>query len=285
MTGTKINKMKLAAVVILYYPDESVLNNISSYINEVDTLYIYDNSPINTFQNQLHNSNKIKYHWDGENEGIAKRLNSACKMCLSEGYDHILTMDQDTAFENKDLVKYKSLIEGLPVEHIGMYGVLHDRNQLSEKINSFEINHLLITSGSILPIKIINEIGYFNEDLFIDGVDTEYCLRIFENKYKTVQFTSIILFHNIGIPTTKLTPSLKFEKRVFHSPVRAYYITRNYFYLRKIFIKQLHHLKLNILLNEFKNGVLYGNERLKYIYYALRGYVDYKRRKMGKICH
>lgn len=283
MKGTKVNKMKLAAVVILYYPDESVFNNISSYIEEVDALYIYDNSPINTFENQIHKLRKTRYYWDGKNEGIAKRLNSALKLCINEGYDHLLTMDQDSSFENNDLSKYKYLIEELEIENIRMYGIQHDRKEILTNEYSYEMNKLLITSGSILPVKSINDIGYFNEELFIDGVDTEYCLRIYEKYFKTIQFTSIVLNHNIGITTTKITPLLKLEKRHFHSPLRAYYISRNYFYLRNKFKNQQHHLNSYIFFNEIKNGILYGNERLKYIFYALKGYIDFSRKKMGKI--
>ena len=36
--------MKLAGVVVLYNPDQKVIQNITSYINEVDVLYLVDNS-------------------------------------------------------------------------------------------------------------------------------------------------------------------------------------------------------------------------------------------------
>lgn len=36
--------MKLAGVVVLYNPDQKVINNINSYIDELDALYLVDNS-------------------------------------------------------------------------------------------------------------------------------------------------------------------------------------------------------------------------------------------------
>lgn len=36
--------MKLAGVVILYHPDENIVENINSYITDIDFLYIVDNS-------------------------------------------------------------------------------------------------------------------------------------------------------------------------------------------------------------------------------------------------
>lgn len=38
--------MKLAGVVVLYNPDQKVLDNISSYIDELDVLYLVDNSSV-----------------------------------------------------------------------------------------------------------------------------------------------------------------------------------------------------------------------------------------------
>ena len=37
--------MKLAAVVVLYHPDENLVRNINSYLPQVDTLVLWDNTP------------------------------------------------------------------------------------------------------------------------------------------------------------------------------------------------------------------------------------------------
>lgn len=36
--------MKLAGVVILYHPNENIVENINSYITDIDFLFIIDNS-------------------------------------------------------------------------------------------------------------------------------------------------------------------------------------------------------------------------------------------------
>ena len=36
--------MKVAGVVVLYHPDESVLENIKTYIDDIDLLFAVDNS-------------------------------------------------------------------------------------------------------------------------------------------------------------------------------------------------------------------------------------------------
>ena len=37
--------MKVAGIVTLYYPDGDVLENIESYLSEIDQLYVIDNTP------------------------------------------------------------------------------------------------------------------------------------------------------------------------------------------------------------------------------------------------
>jgi rhamnosyltransferase len=194
-------------------------------------------------------------------------------------------MDQDSSFKTNDLKRYKSLIENNAQDNIGMYGVLHDKSQLSSINDLYNFNRLLITSGSIIPLANTKNLGEFNEDLYIDGVDTEYCLRIFNKKYNTILFNNIVLSHQIGTTTLTFTPSLKIEERKIHSPTRIYYITRNYFFLRKLYKNQLQHLKLKNFLNEVKNGILYGNEKVNFIKNILKGYLDFKKNKMGKLCH
>jgi rhamnosyltransferase len=277
--------MKLAAVAIIYYPDNTFVKNIRTYIDDVEMLLVFDNSPFNTLEKQLENNTKIKYLWDGNNEGIAKRLNSAIEICMKENFDFLLTMDQDSSFNTNDLKRYKSLIENNAQDNIGMYGVLHDKSQFSSINDLYNFNKLLITSGSIIPLANIKNLGKFNEDLYIDGVDTEYCLRIFNKKYNTILFNNIVLSHQIGTTTLTFTPSLKIEERKIHSPTRIYYITRNYFFLRKLYKNQLQHLKLKNFLNEVKNGILYGNEKVNFIKNILKGYLDFKKNKMGKLCH
>ena len=44
--------MKIAACVILYHPEESILNNIKSYINHIEKIYVIDNSEHKAFNCQ-----------------------------------------------------------------------------------------------------------------------------------------------------------------------------------------------------------------------------------------
>jgi rhamnosyltransferase len=223
--------MKLAGVVILYYPDtETVIEHIKSYANNLHKLFIYDNTdiPNQELADLINNiEGNISYISTGKNEGIAKRLNEASEKARQEGCDFLLTMDQDSSFKPGDFEKYTSLILQSNQFNIAQFGVNHQPDfipikNLPEKVIS------LITSGSILNLALSKKVGLFNEDFFIDFVDTEFSYRVIQNGYTNLMFSNIVLNHAIGsLVEGRSLASFKKSKRIIHSPVRVFYIVRN----------------------------------------------------------
>ena len=282
--------MKIAATVILYHPDEIVIENISSYINSVEKLYIVDNTemPLNEIRDALKKFPNAIYLNDRENKGIAARLNQVSNLASNDGYDWLLTMDQDSSFPNESFINYLSCTNSFEEkEKVSMFGISFDKKVAGSNIcNSIKVNHL-ITSGSLINLNLMPAIGRFDEKLFIDEVDFEYCLRSIVNGFNIIQFDNIFLMHNLGqtsyhrsFKTTKLT------SRVLHSPVRIYYITRNFLYVqskyKETFPDEIN-LRRKVLFNRIKNNILYNKERFKVINYVLKGFRDYKKNRLGKL--
>jgi len=264
--------MRIAGTVILYNPPNNISNNIETYLQDLEFLLIYDNSSNNDAAKYFQNNDKFYYVWDGENKGIAFRLNNAIEICEDKNIDFLLTMDQDSSFQSGDFLKYKNFITNYDSSCIGMFGILHNKKNIpSSKISE---NQILITSGSVLNIKNSKNIGKFDELLFIDHVDTDYCIRIFNEKLKTIRLNEIVLEHNEGEITHTRTLMLKKESRMIHSPFRLYYKTRNHFYLAKKH-KNFNHFIPNItLVNTVKNNLLYRNKRMSTLYYTIKGLID-----------
>jgi len=67
--------MRIAGVVVLYNPPINVLPNINSYRNQVDTLFVVDNSEEQDKELIQHicSLDHVTYIWNGENLGIAQR--------------------------------------------------------------------------------------------------------------------------------------------------------------------------------------------------------------------
>jgi len=153
-----------------------------------------------------------------------------------------------------------------------MFGIAHyiDDNSKSD----YTIDSILITSGSIINLEKSIRIGNFDENLFIDHVDTDYCIRLLNNNLKTIKFNNILLNHNEGDSIKTRTFFLKLDTRMTHAPKRIYYKTRNYIYLRKKHKYFSKFIPLRHALNDIKNNLFYNKEKLKTIYYLIKGIID-----------
>jgi rhamnosyltransferase len=94
-----------------------------------------------------------------------------------------------------------------------------------------------MTSGSLLPVWIFDQLGLFATEYFIDMVDWEYCLRIRAAGYRVIDSRDAVLLHSAGIPVQRRILSFAFYPSS-HSPIRRYYLTRNRIVLfRKYFFR------------------------------------------------
>ncbi len=282
--------MKIAGTVILFNPDKHIISNIDSYYPSLKNLYVVDNTgkPSEELIAPIKHLENIFYLHDGENKGIASRLNEICFLAIKDGYEWLLTMDQDSLFEKNTFENYLTCIhEFEEKEMVSMFGVGYygDRN---EKGNCYSLQtNQLITSGSIVNLKLFSVIGGFDEALFIDEVDFEYCLRSASKGFRIFQFPNIFLTHKLGelsyhrsFKNNRITP------RILHSPFRIYYITRNFLYVQAKYgavYKADLAFKRKGLVNRLKNNLLYNKRRWEVIKFFLKGILDFKKKKMGKI--
>jgi rhamnosyltransferase len=278
-------KEKLAASVILYNPQPSTWENIQTYLPFVDRLYILDNSS-QSHENELftaiNDSNKIEYISQNENLGISIQLNIACKKAIADGYDWLLTMDQDSFFEKNDLEEYLKITQSNSLNKIGVWGINYeDKTPSKSRVEIVPVDYT-ITSGSLINLTCYIQTEGFDENLFIDSVDVDYCFQVINKKWKVLQVKNIHLNHQLGIKTKSV---LLKNERVLHNPTRIYYMIRNYFYLKKKYKNQFQpyfRILKNDLLIRIKNNFILGNNKIKTVNSIFKGYVDYKKKNMGK---
>ncbi|MFM0278449.1 rhamnosyltransferase [Paraburkholderia sediminicola] len=84
----------------------------------------------------------------------------------------------------------------------------------------------LISSGTLVRIDTLLTIGEMNEELFIDHVDTEWCLRAKAAGYALFGVCGARLTHSLGDEVVPIWFGRMREVFV-HSPVRDYYMCRN----------------------------------------------------------
>jgi len=288
--------MNLSGVVILYNPENLVYENILSYIDEVNYLVVFDNSEIknNDLIEKLKQLNKVEYVSFDKNKGVSYALNIGAKKAIEKGFKHLLTMDQDNKFKPNFLKTIIDKIETYNIENVGIYAPLQKSNDYQTKeefkkycnISNDEIEEvkLVMNSASILNLDVLKEINFYSEDLFVDYVDIDICIKIRLNNYKVIRFNNLVLNHNLG---KVVKYNLIFKKGFFniHSPLRLYYIVRDGLYLSKKY-KEIDFFK-TIFLPVFKTKLIHlfiiRDSFFKRIKYIIKGYIDYKKGKKGKI--
>lgn len=277
--------MKTSATVIWYNPDNENINNIKTYINYVEKIYIIDNSMKNNMKlSSSLNNDKIEYVYNNKNLGIAKALNLACEKAINDGFEWILTMDQDSSFDSDGIKKYFETFDNMEKENIGIFSPRHilknDTKEFDESSDFLEVDHVM-TSGNLLNLKIWEEIGRFDENLFIDEVDSEICFRIIENGYKVIQLNKIRMFHELG----NLEKKNFFTRKISvlnHNHIRKYYIMRNKFYMLKKY-KKYRSRYIYYIFNDFFKVIFYEKDKLRKLKYMFKGIADFMKRKMGEL--
>jgi rhamnosyltransferase len=278
----------MVGVVILYHPDaEALIENIKTYINPLDTLLVYDNSETLSWELEIAVctiSSKVIFKHFGQNEGIAKRLNQAIEYAVQKGEKHLLMMDQDSSFQEGDFYKYAEYISNNSLPNVAQFGVNCQPDFTPISTNPEKVISL-ITSGSVLAIDCLQQIGMFDENLFIDFVDTEFSHRVTNKGYVNLQFTNIVLNHSIGIRVEgRSLVTFKKSLRIIHSPIRVYYIIRNGLYLffsnKELANIQKKDIKRTLMV--VKNDFIYNPQLFKVYKYALLGVWDFLTKRMGK---
>ena len=278
----------IAAIVITYNPGPEFLQNIQSYLSEVDHLYIADNSsPKLIFSDSILDSPKITLVNNGGNEGIAYRLNQVADLSIKAGYKWLLTMDQDSYFDAENITAYFEYMQDYNGhEQVAMFGVeTVTKPELIADLSSPADQ--LITSGSLLNLSLYPAIGAFDERLFIDEVDHEYCYRSFIRGYQIIQFTHIFLEHQLGEAVNVKTIQGGQRATSFHSPLRVYYMVRNFLYVKQKYkaaeaLKSVFKIRSTALLHRVKNNVLYGPKKWQTLKMVFMAFSDFKAGKMGK---
>ncbi|MBS0857097.1 MULTISPECIES: hypothetical protein [unclassified Tatumella] len=275
--------MNFNAVVVLYNPDAAVIDNIKTYIDSVDFLFIYDNSEDPSFRQLVDVSlpvGKVKYIFLNGNKGIAFPINCAIQDCLNNKVECLLTMDQDSSFV--DVESMKSYIINDPEFYsVGIYSPFHNTGTRDIPSQDVSLVKSVMTSGNFINVKLINSIGNLREDFFIDCIDHELCAQVINHGLLIKQVNFCVLHHGLGSSIKKF---LGYEI-TNHSPLRRYYITRNSLYLIEAFMFKKTRFSLGYLKSFVMNTLVslaFEPDKTKKIKYITKGVIHYLTRKSGK---
>lgn len=240
---------KVGAVVVTYHPDSDLAERMRSLSAQVAHVVVVDNGSTDATLAPLAvlaDDHPLSLLRNATNLGIAAALNQGVSALRRRGATWALLLDQDsepasdmvaklltTATQPRSHpiaqvapnVRDRGLPEGtrrwlsLTPRHLFGFTRIRCNNDVIENV-------IAVTSGSMINLAILDDIGGFDERLFIDFVDTDYCLRAAAGGYATIVNCRALLLHSVGAKQARRLFGLKFIP-TFHSPLRRYYLFRN----------------------------------------------------------
>jgi rhamnosyltransferase len=227
------------AVIVAYHPDTPALCGMCKrLLGDGATVVVIDNTEMPRLESTDLPAG-ARLHRLGSNTGIAHAQNVGIATALSAGADVVVFFDQDSTFSPGFLsVLLSALRPGIPDVVAPLCVDTQSREELpSQRLAPFgrtrpvygcgtsepSPTDIVISSGTAVTREGIALAGQFDEDLFIDFVDTEWCLRCRSRKIPIRVVPGAVLHQRIGGrsivdgPFTILT----------HSPARCYYQIRN----------------------------------------------------------
>lgn len=274
-----MNNSKIYAGIVSYNPDILRLKeNIEAICSQVPIVIVFDNGSnnIDDLKKLLEiYGNTILLNTD-ENIGIAAALNILMQWGMDHDYCWMISLDQDSICEDnyvKRMIPFLSVENNLGIvapviidRNVGIVG--HNPNKLYSHVNT------CITSGTFSRLVAWKNIGKYDESMFIDSVDFEYCYRMRKNGYGVIQVRDVQLLHEIGEGTKRRFLFWKINI-TSHSAFRKYYIARN-----NVYYPLKHHLWFRFIRGNIRNiwmictVILYENDKKNKIFSIYNGWIN-----------
>lgn len=226
------SKHNCCAIVVTFQPDDGFIARLQKMLPTFSTLVVIENGSSDTFRQQLQAlvSPALTIIQNTRNQGLAKALNQGLDYAIARQFDWAITFDQDSVINPSLLEVYNDIYQHAVTKPM-MIGCNYWHETLNKPFLKVTTDTLysdcktLITSGTLLSLKLPALIGFFREDYFIDSIDHEYALRARQQGYRLIISTQVLMHHSIGQAET--SKRFKLFRIPEHAALRKYYITRN----------------------------------------------------------
>lgn len=288
---------RVMAVVPTFRPDPSVPSRVESLLKQAERVIVVDDGSPAEYGAVLDELERAgaEVIRSAENRGIAAALNVGTRRALKLGASHVATFDQDTWAPPEYLRVALGVFERAnAATRIGVVASDlvngHPAIPASQSPEGLGLVPEAIQSGMVISAECLTVCGLFDERLFIDCVDTEFCARVLRHGFRI----SIALGTNLRHALGEQVPQRPFGIRLvrngaprtyqYHSPYRRYFITRNNIDLCFRFARSRPRWVLTILRREVPTGIIVvvsGPRRIKHAIALLAGTVDGLLRRRG----
>lgn len=228
----------VVGVVVTHNPDRDLASRLSALCRQMAHVVVVDNgsSDIDWVRRSCGEAGCHLIRNEG-NLGIAAALNQGAAVALEAGAEWLAMFDQDSLPPAGAVDALLQVAREHPrPERIGVIAMTHsDRgtgrsyhapSDILEETGRWRTLRTTITSGSLARCQVLRELGGFEERLFIDCVDHEFCLRIRRHGWLVVEAPGVVMTHSMGASRVHRVLGRR-TVLTHHSPWRRYYMTRN----------------------------------------------------------
>lgn len=226
---------------IIYYPEPYVETNLVGILEAGHELIVFDNTPSSPQSKFLKESLARFSNFSciscSSNVGISKALNQLMVFATCKGITSMVFLDQDTLITTQSLEYMNFAFESWKPIFFAKYAIVTFTDKLNTSLYALSNTTLTINSGSLININLVQTLGGYDENLFVDLVDYEICLRALNTGFKIAKcFNCPDLDHQSRQPDLRY----RFLGRIFL--IRRYHLNRissalyAHFYLLKRYL-------------------------------------------------
>jgi rhamnosyltransferase len=224
-----------ATVVVLYHPSAEDIAHMALLAESGHRVIAIINAITSDLEAALPVLEGLTFIRNTQNAGLARALNQGLSAADEAGVRYVLLLDQDSrpAVNMIDqLIAAAARIEGdgrslacvAPMLYDKKFGAIDATTMATEVIST----GTFATSGTLITQHGWRIVGPMWDELFIDGIDHEWCFRARSQGLETVQLPGIVMEHDMGEDAVNFFGRFK---PIHRSPNRHYFIIRNTIWL------------------------------------------------------
>jgi rhamnosyltransferase len=223
--------MRISAVATAFHPDDRLAEVVRVALQSCAEVIVVDNTPGGPpiLTDGLSADSRVRVLRSGRNLGLAGALNLGVA-ALSPDADAVLFMDQDSIL-GEDLVaglavhlQDASVAIAAPAPWDEAQGRYYEPRAASGP--EVADRDVVITSGMLVRRAVLDQVGSFREDFFVDHVDNDFCLRVRRAGFRIVRDRRLKLPHSLGQRNQHRLPGVTLSSSR-HPTWRLYWIARN----------------------------------------------------------
>jgi rhamnosyltransferase len=283
-----VTESSCAAIVSAYQPTRTLIGNVRALLAQFDLVVVVEDGSGNG-EAVLRECAELGALTviQPENLGIGAALNRGVDAARAARPDlvAVITFDQDSLPAQGLLERYRAAIEGAEAagQVVGSVSpavvggrAVRRRSHSAVYVRAVEP----IQSGLLIPLALLDDVGGFDEDLFIDGVDTDIHWRLIGRGYVAIAADGVELQHELGARSRARFFGRPVAVRgrpvmiMQSAPFRYYYLARNRILLLRRYLRRYPGPMIRGLVLDARHVAvvaILGSSRRERLGYAVKG--------------